>query len=424
MVTAHATYQHRGYCSKAGYAKLKDLLGELKNLYNAALQERKDAYRYHGKTVSWVDQNRSLTAIRADWPEFEGAVDRRVQRGVLRRLDRAYQAFFRRVKAGETPGFPRFKGWRYYRTIDVEAPTPAMVKVRPDGRKAWVRIKGLPAVEVRLKRPLPALSGLETLRLVVRPTGLWVDLGFAVERETLPPVKQAVGIDMGISDRLALSDGQVIERRKIDRARQARLQQELERSTKRDSVGRMLPHKLQSNRREKRRGALARESFRNQLRNRNAMHRMTTDIVRRYGRIAVEKLNIRNMTRSAAGTVEEPGVNVAQKRGLDREIMTQTWGLIREQLRYKAEWAGREFVEVDPKFTSQLCSRCGLQGKRDGKDFSCGNCGLKYDADQNAAVNVLRRAFGPTGGYVRRQQAGDLPVQAVLLPAEIQLAST
>ena len=103
-----------------------------------------------------------------------------------------------------------------------------------------------------------------------------------------------------------------------------------------------------SNRRRKLVQQLARLRRREAVRNRNECHRITTDIIRRFGRIAVEKLTIPKMTRSAAGTVEEPGTNVAAKSGLNREILAQTWGLIIQQLRYKAEWAGRELVEVAP----------------------------------------------------------------------------
>ena len=133
------------------------------------------------------------------------------------------------------------------------------------------------------------------------------------------------------------------------------------------------------------------------------------------GALLWEKLNIRGMTRSASGTVDDPGTNVAAKSGLNREILAQGWGHVREQLRYKAAWAGREFVEVDPKYTSRLCSRCGLGGERSGKEFSCRNCGFLWDADLNAAVNVLWRAFGsggpPVGGY-----AGAGAVQPFLIP--------
>lgn len=478
MATVHITYQQRGYCPRNGYRRLAAVLDDCRHLYNAALQERRDAYRYHGHTVTWVDQNRSLTDIRADWPDHEGAVDRRVQRGVLRRLDRAYASFFRRVKAGAAPGFPRFKPASRYRTIDVEAPTATMLRVSSDERKAWVRVKGLPSIEIRTKRPFPSPSAIKSLRIVWQPTGVWVDLVFEVEREPLPALKSAVGVDMGISDRMALSTGEVIERRpsgrKIRRGRSvAPAGLPAESRTREDTPaiaqgeapcvtdapfrmrGGPLPEReavrvtdapacqpkyppsltgapvpaptrvvaLQQSVSRKQKGSnsrrkvvktLARARFRERIRNRNECHRITTDIVRRFGHIAVEALTISNMVRSAKGTIAQPGVNVAAKSGLNREIQTQTWGLIREQLRYKAAWAGREFVEVDPKYTSQLCSRCGLNGERKDKRFSCANCGLRWDADNNAAVNVMQRAFGPT---VRRPQAGNAPGQVALLPA-------
>ena len=102
------------------------------------------------------------------------------------------------------------------------------------------------------------------------------------------------------------------------------------------------------------------------------------------------------MTASAAGTVEEPGVNVAAKAGLNREILTQTWGLLRDQLRYKAEWAGREFVEVDPRYTSRECWSCGGRTPQgEYRMYRCGMCGTTFDRDTNAAINVMIRAFGP-----------------------------
>ena len=224
MVGIDITYSQRDYCNRAGNRRLEAVLDDCRSLYNAALQERRDAYRQHGHTVTWVDQNRSLTDIRADWPEREGAVDRRVQPGVLRRLDRAYQSLFRRVKAGQKGGFPRFQSWHRYRTIGVEAPTAPMLRVRADGLKAWVKVKGLPTVIIRPSRPLPPAAALKSLRLVSRRVGVmrevknrgkdklaWdVDLGFRVEREPLPKTPVAVGIDMGVTDRLALSNGELI----------------------------------------------------------------------------------------------------------------------------------------------------------------------------------------------------------------------
>ena len=435
MPEIHIAYSQRGYCTKAGYRRLEQVLEDCRVLYNAALQERRDAWRMNGVNVSWVDQNRSLTAIRAEWPDREGTVDRRVQREVLRRADRAYQAFFRRVRTGQAPGFPRFQSHRRYRTIEVEAPTQAMLKVRGDGLKAWVKVKGLPCVKLRSSRPLPSARHLKTLRIVWKPTGIWVDLGFRVEREVLPENDAAVGVHMGVRNRMTLSTGELVERRQVDRGRENRLRQEVERSTKRDSLGRMSGP--QSNRRTKRLRMLSRETERNARRNRNACHELTTAIVQEYGRIAVEKLNIRGMTRRARrsgpeapasenrvriGVPEHNGAaslrntftdvnaevpeqdeaaserSASVRRGvgtrnLNREILAQTWGLILYQLRYKAEWAGREFVEVDPTYDAQICNRCGLMGQSGRTRFTCPNCGFDCDVDLNAATNVLQRGF-------------------------------
>ena len=144
---------------------------------------------------------------------------------------------------------------------------------------------------------------------------------------------------------------------------------------------------------------LPRETRRNHVRNRNHCHQTTTGIVRRFGRIAVEKLVIGNMTHSATGTVEQPGTNVVAKSGLNREILNQTWGLLREQLRYKAAWAGRQFVEVNPRYTSRMCLGCGERTPQSEYwTYACEMCGMVADRDTNAAENVKQRAFGSVTG--------------------------
>ena len=111
--------------------------------------------------------------------------------------------------------------------------------------------------------------------------------------------------------------------------------------------------------------------------------------------LCIEKLQIGNMTRSAAGTLEEPGTNVAQKRGLNRSILEQTWGLFISQLKYKAEWAGtRRVVEVDPRYTSRDCSSCGVRGSPGSREYwRCTSCGVVHHRDMNAAINVLQRGL-------------------------------
>ena len=400
MPTVHTTYQLRCHVRKNGHTRLAEVCGMLNRLYNGGLQHRRDAWRMANVFVGLYQQNAELTAIRADDPEWK-VLDVNVSRGVLRRLDRAFRAFYRRVKAGETPGFPRFKPVSRFRCIEVAQPRPGMVKVRADGKKAHIRIKGLPVIELRLKRRLPPSESLKSLRLVRRPNGWYADMVYEVDRQPLPDNPLSVGLDMGVNNRIALSTGEMVRRREIDRTRETRLRRVVSASQK------------GSGRRRKAVATLSRETRRNAVRNRNECHRITTDIVRRFGRIAVEKLAIRNMTRSAAGTVEEPGANVAQKSGLNRSILEQTWGLLQYQFSYKAEWAGGEFAEVNPKYTSRECSNCRQRTPQsEYRTYACGVCGYVDDRDTNAARNVHDRAFGPTGAgtspALRREPHGVL----------------
>ena len=148
MVTTCITYQQRGYTTKAGYRKISSVLNDCKELYNAALQERKEAWGTHKKSITWVDQSRELTKIRKDWNEREGFVERRVQMGVLQRIDRSFQNFFRRVKNGENPGYPRYKSFKNYKTIEISQPRPQMVKVNKENTKAIINIKGIPKIKI------------------------------------------------------------------------------------------------------------------------------------------------------------------------------------------------------------------------------------------------------------------------------------
>ena len=284
----------RVYLKRNQHARMNDIVRKCATLYNAALQERRDAYKQANKSVTLYDQIKQFTDIRQDDDEW-GKLDVGVGRGVLRRLDRGFNDFFRRVKAGEAPGYPRFKSGYRWRTIDLAEVRPGMVKVSENGRKAYLKIKGLPVLSCRLKRPLPLSDALKTLRLVKRPNGWYVDLGYEVEREPLPVSGQSVGIDMGVNNRVALSTGEMIDRRQVDRSRENRLRAAVERSTRRDSIGRVSGP--QSNRRRKRLAMLSRETRRNEVRNRNLCHEFTTDLVRRFDRIAAEDLKIKNMTK-------------------------------------------------------------------------------------------------------------------------------
>ena len=335
MTKIHKTYHHRAYASRAGYERIAEILRESARLYNAALEEWRWAYRA-GVSVSLYSQYRELTAVRAS-DEFWGSISIQVGRGVLRRADRARQAFYRRVKSGEKPGYPRFKSSRRWHTIELANVDASTLKDR--GHYYAIRIKGLPEIRLRKGLTLPEDTP-KALSITLRGRRLFVNLTYAIEQAALPRADAVVGVDMGVSERLALSNGEHVGRRRKPNAKLRRAQRRLS-TCRKDS------HQWR-----KRRAVLANQQHRESVRNRNECHRITTDLVRRFGLIAVEDLAIRNMTRSAKGTIDNPGINVRQKSGLNRSITEQTWGMIRNQIAYKAEWAGREMVAVDPRFTS------------------------------------------------------------------------
>lgn len=191
--------------------------------------------------------------------------------------------------------------------------------------KLVVCVRGLPVLRMHPSRALPDSASLKAFTITSKPTGVWVNMTYAVEREELGEARRStVGIDLGVSSRIALSDGGFVERRPIDEARQTQLQRRISRCRKNSGGQRKL------------RAQIARLRFRQKIANRNECHRETTALVRKYGLIAVENFRILNMTRSARGTTGDPGVNVRAKSGLNRSILEQTWGIILSQLEYKA----------------------------------------------------------------------------------------
>ena len=340
--------------------------GVLNRIYNSALQERKTAWEDDKRGISMYEQMKRLTQARKSDPDGIGSISVAAERGMLRRLEGAFQAFFRRCKAGENPGYPRFRPLARMETIDIVDPRTTMVKERARGYA--IKPKGFPTIRFFPSRPLPPGCPLKALRIVRKPNRVYVDLVYEVEKEPLPRCDSAVGIDLGVRKRAVLSTGERIERNRRDWPEIKRQQRRVARC------------KRGSNRRRKRVRQLARFRYRERVRNRNGCHRATTRIVRSHGLIAVEKLNVKRMTTKGL-----------KKKGLNREILTQSWGLLRNQLQYKAEWAGREFVEVDLKYTSQDCYRCGARNRPGRSErYACAACGLRMDRDETAALNILR----------------------------------
>ena len=459
------TFQFRGYTTKDGYRRIDEILALNCRLYNAALQQRIEFYNWYGKTFSFTDaegneqefkrrdpggtvidaegnrrveslhpggrvsfrgQSQEYTQLKTDMPEYE-AISRRVQVGTLYRLDKAFDAFFRRVKAGESPGFPRYKSVSRWRTIEPRGVEAAWLKPTPDGKRANIKLAGLPRIEIKLKRPLPE-GYPKSFKITRKHRGLTVSLTYEVEKKPESTTGAMVGIDRGVKSLIATSDDEWVPGIKRNHKRRRRLLRKLERQRQaalddgratwqRLENRQVLPAKPitgkngkprfrlewkdgQSSRKyQQTRNRLANSEAREQVAIRNQIHRITTSLVRQYDWIFVEDLAITNMTRSAKGTLENPGKRVKQKTGLNREILAQRWGLILSQLDYKAGWAGKTLLHVDPAYTSQTCSGCGMvqADHRQGERYVCSGCGLALNADVNAAINILRRGQASAG---------------------------
>ena len=362
------TYKCRVKLSKSGHETLSQIFGMSAELYNAGLESRIDCYRKTGESRSLYDQYKELVQVRADLPEYE-AVSSIVFRGVLSRLDKAYKRFF---KHG---GFPRWKSGRRWRTIEINDQCWRMLKKQGD--KLVLKVKGLPRIEVRPSRELPPNNLLKAIRITRKPLRTEVCLSYELPTPEPKPVTNPVGIDMGISKRLTLSDGETVEKREIDRKKIIRLQRSVSRKVK------------GSNNRRKAVSLLAKEWQRLTDKERDYLHRLTAEIARMYDFIAVEKLKTKNMLRNT---------------NLARSISEQTWGKFITLLDEKAESAGGKMTEVDPGGTSQECSICGAAVKKDlsVRTHKC-DCGYEADRDVNAAINILHRGLASiAGGNVTR----------------------
>jgi putative transposase len=395
-------YRYRLYPTRRQREAIDRQLGAACDLYNAALEQRRWAWRTCGQSVGYGDQSAELRELRE-----AGLVDREAnfwsQQAVLRQLDRAFGAFFRRVRRGEKPGYPRFKSARRFSTLTwTRRGNAGGVAVTEQGR---LRLQGIGCVKVKWHRELPADAVLGEVKLTRRAGGrhgFRYQVAFYAE---LPEPEQrrehgggAVGIDLGIRSFARLSTGEQVQgpwAGRRDAGRLARLQ----RAHARTQRG--------SKRRAKAAARIARAREREGNRRRDQAHKASRALAQRFSVLAVEDLKVKAMLRSARGTVERPGTNVAAKRGLNRAIAEQGWGQFLSMLAYKAEEAGGRVIRVDPRGSSQTCSECGERDRRNRRDavFRCLACGHTDDADINAAKVLLARALAENQGPGRGLQA-------------------
>jgi putative transposase len=372
-------YKFRAYPTRRQEQHARALLEAHRQLYNAALEERREAWR-HGVTVSYGDQSAQLTEIRRADPVGQGHWSFTSQQQTLRRLERAFQGCFQRVKAGRKAGYPRFKSAARWDSVDFVDGDGARWR-GPEGRWARAYLNGVGQVKVKAHRPV--VGRVKTLRCKREGRRWYVIVVAEQQPAPLPATGRQVGLDVGVARFATTSDGQVIGNPRFLAASAAALA-----AAQRALAG----CRPGSGNRCRAKQKLAKLHRKIANRRRDFHHQTARRLVDTCDVIAVESLEIPNMTRSASGTVQEPGRNVAAKAGLNRSILDAGWGQFLVILLAKAEGAGRRVVTVNPWRTSITCHLCGAQCARPRQDTVICPAHGGMDADLNGASNILTRA--------------------------------
>jgi putative transposase len=363
---------------------LVGMLNDHRLLYNAALEERREAWRKRRASISYGVQSAQLKDIRRDDPDGQGRMSFHSQQSTLRRLDRAFRDFFRRARAGKKPGYPRFKGAGQFDTVEwPQDRDGCRWNSTPDGGQVRVYLRAVGHIRVHAHRKV---DGVVKTISVKREGRRWFVI-LACDKvpvEPLPETGSMIGIDMGVASFLTASDGAQIENPRHGKRAAERL------AVAQAALSRC---KRGSNRRHKVRSRVGAAYGKIRRQRLDHAHKAALWLVRHHDVIAHENLRIANMTRSASGTVEKPGTKVAQKSGLNRSILDAGWGVFLSILTAKAESAGRTLVAVDPRNTSRTCPSCGhcaRENRVTQADFLCVSCGFAGHADVVGATNVLR----------------------------------
>ncbi|GGJ73609.1 RNA-guided endonuclease InsQ/TnpB family protein [Streptomyces brasiliensis] len=359
-------------------------------LYNAALQERRNAYQHASKTsITYGQQSGQLKDIRAHDPD-QARWSFSSQQATLRRLDKAFAAFFRRVKAGEAPGYPRFRSNQRFDTVDFPKDGDGCrFNSTPHDLVTRVRLQGVGHVRVHQHRPV---AGKVKTISVKREGRRWYVILTADQAapEPLPATGAVVGIDMGIANFLADSNGGFV----------ANPRHGAKAATKLEAAQQALSRcKRGSKRRRKAVETVARLHRKVRRQRLDHAHKTALTLVRGNDFLAHEDLKILNMSKAPAPKPDagKPGAflpnGASAKAGLNRSIADVGWGVFLAILAAKAEGAGREVMAVDPRNTSRRCPQCGHTAKENRptqEKFHCVSCGHTAHADTVGAQNVLR----------------------------------
>jgi putative transposase len=368
-------------------AVLRDHCAHARYVWNLAVEQHSHWHPGRTSAPGYLEQSRQLTAARAEH-DWLAAGSQMVQQQALRDFAQAMAAFFDPANPDGPPSWRKARRDEGFRIVGRRGRQWDVRRLNRKAGEAWIPKVGW--VRFRWSRAVP--PGVKSYRVTMDRAGRW-HIAFAAIPDPVPGPGngEVVGLDRGVAVSAALSTGELLHVPGLTVRERKRLRR-LERKLARARRG--------SERRKGVRLAIARLKARETDRRKDWAEKASTDIARRFDTIRVEDLLIKSMTRSAKGSAGNPGRNVRQKSGLNREILRSGWGLLVRRLEEKA---ASRVEKIKPAFTSQRCSACGhvdAKSRESQARFVCTACGFACNADVNAARNIAAgHAVAARGGF-------------------------
>jgi putative transposase len=389
------TYKYRLVPTPDQERALETVLWRCRELYNAALEERKRAWEKCRVSVNFAMQSAQLPSIKEVRPDYRD-INAQVLQDVLHRLDKTFRAFFRRVKNGEQPGYPRFQGKNRYNSFTYPQVGDHGGAVL-DGR--ILSLSKIGRIPIRLHRPLEGTPKAVTISK--EADGWHASISCAeVPTEPLPLTGKETGIDMGLNVFLVTAGGEYVEHPRHHRKAEKGLKKAQRCVSRRKKGGKRWRQAV---------GQCAKKYQKVKRQRSDSHHKTALALVRDYDVIYLEDLQVRNLSRRPEPKPDGNGGylknGASREAGLNKSIQDAGWYAFRRILTCKAVWAGKRVEAIPPAFTTQDCSGCG---ERIWKSLSvrthvCTTCGLTLDRDENAALNILASGrAGPSGANVAR----------------------
>lgn len=357
------TFKYRIYPNRKQEQILNKTLSLCRTLYNLALEQRKTAWKQHHISINCYDQIYQLPELKQAFPEFL-QVHSQVQQDVLQRLDKAFQAFFRRIKKGEKAGHPRFKGKDRYDSFTYPQFEPKLGSKVCLPKIGYVRIKQHRVVEGSVKTC--------TVRKDIDQWYVIIVCEIENSVKLKAEVSSAIGIDLGLANLITMSNGERVDNPEYLKKSEERLKVQQRFLSKKKRV---------SSNRIKQKVTVVRIHRKVRNQRRDFLHKLSRKLVGRFDLIVLEDLNIRSMLKN-------------KNRRLNKSASDAAWNTLVGFCVYKAEEAGSHVIKVDPRNTTKSCSNCGniIAMPLWQRTYSCPNCGLEMDRDHNAAINIFNRA--------------------------------